>query len=244
MQDDFDRFYWGDKKINDILDKMFAKKANYKDVDDYAVQIGELRERVIISNMKDVDPKYYNDIGAQIIKPQLQKNYDLVVLAAQKTQEALNKKANLGLKAVTPKFNEDKASGLIKKFSAAKNYEELNIAVNENITTFTKGIVSDSIYENASFQYKAGLRPVIKRIPYSGCCKWCTDLGGVYNYADVMNSGNSVYRFHARCRCYIIYDPQDGSRRVDLRTGRGDVSIESEEKRKEAIRRYEQIRKG
>ena len=38
-------------------------------------------------------------------------------------------------------------------------------------------------------------------------------LAGVYNYPDVPED---VYRRHNNCRCQVIYDPKDGSRKQDV----------------------------
>ena len=59
-----------------------------------------------------------------------------------------------------------------------------------------------------------GYKPVIVRRASFGCCKWCRGLAGVYNYDEVKDKGNDVFRRHANCRCQVIYDPSNGSKKV------------------------------
>ena len=220
MQRDFELLYESNKTIDKILSKMLKGTATYKDVDRYAMEVGEIRETAILNHVGSVPIDVYDEISEAILSPQLKRNYELVCGAAAKTQEALNKRARLGLKAVNPEYNVDKANGLIAKLKAVSSEEEAIAVITHNVTTFTKGVVYDSMEANVKFHHGAGLSPVIKRIAVGNCCKWCEQMAGVYNYYDVMETGNDVYRFHANCRCYIVYDPQDGSRAISTRTKR------------------------
>ena len=220
MRQDFETAYNNNKRIQRYLKLVREHKSDYKTADLYAMEVGGIREQVILSYLPDLSPAEFEKIATQVILPQLKDNHEIAADFAVEVQSILNEKARIGLKAKRPEFNADKANGLIQKFSAAETVEEANSVINQNITTFTKGIISDAIYDNAQLHYDVGLDPVIKRIPFSGCCKWCTDLGGVYKYSEVKNKGNDVYRFHANCRCHIIYDPQDGSRKINTKTQR------------------------
>lgn len=218
MRRDFEQSYKKNARIQLYLKRVRENKSDYKTADRYAMEVGIIREQVILGYLPDINPTDYAVIANQVILPQLKDNFEITADFAVEVQTLLNKKARLGLKAKRPDFNTDKAGGLVDKFSAAKTAEEAGSVINQNITTFTKGIVADAIYENAELHYDVGLDPVIKRIAFSGCCKWCTSMGGTYKYAEVKNAGNDVYRFHANCRCHIIYDPQDGTRKVNTKT--------------------------
>lgn len=218
MRQDFEQAYNSNKHIQHYLKLVRDRKSDYKTADRYAMEVGALREQVILEYLPDLSPSEYEEIAKLVILPQLKDNYDFTSDFAVQVQTILNEKARIGLKAKKPDFNTDKANGLIQKFSAAETTEEAQAVINQNITTFTKGIISDAIYDNAQLHYDVGLEPVIKRVAFGGCCKWCTGLAGVYKYAEVANKGNDVYRFHANCRCHIIYDPQDGTRKVNTKT--------------------------
>ena len=81
--------------------------------------------------------------------------------------------------------------------------------------------MDDCVRENADFQYKAGLSPKIERRTVGKCCEWCSKLAGTYEYDDVKDRGNDVFRRHKNCHCIVSYNPGDGSkRRQNVHTGR------------------------
>jgi hypothetical protein len=61
------------------------------------------------------------------------------------------------------------------------------------------------------------MRPRIIRASVGGCCKWCNDVAGVYEYPNVPKD---VFRRHRYCRCIVEYDPGDGSKRKNVHTKR------------------------
>lgn len=218
MRKDFEQAYNKNDLIQHYLKLMREKKSDYKTADRYAMEVGELREKIIMQYLPDISPEDFEQVAHQVILPQLKDNYEVTTEFTSEVQTQLNQKARLGLKAKKPEFDTDKANGLVDKFSNSETVEEAQSVINQNITTFTKGIVSDAIHDNADMHYNAGLDPVIRRVAFSGCCKWCTSMAGTYRYEDVKNTGNDVYRFHANCRCHITYDPQDGTRKVNTKT--------------------------
>lgn len=218
MQYDFLELYSKDGKIRSALNKTYNGTSDYKDVDTYAMHVGAIREKVILKYVPDISPEDYAELGDKIVYQGIKENYDYVCSVAAETQLSLNKKANLGLNSVTPKFNQDKADGIVTLVKEAVDYKEVTQAINQNIETYSKGVVSDFIHANADFQYNSGLSPVIHRIVAPGCCDWCSALGGTYEYKDVKNTGNDIYRFHANCKCQIVYDPRDGGRRINTKT--------------------------
>lgn len=218
MQYYFLELYGKDVKIRRILKKTFNGTTNYSDVDVYAMRVGAIREQVIFEYLPYIKPEDFAELADKIVYPSIKENYDYVCSVAAETQLALNKKANIGLNSVTPKFNKDKADGIVTLVKEAVDYKEVTQAINQNLETYSKGVVSDFIHANADMHYNSGLSPIIRRVAFSGCCKWCSDLEGVYEYSEVKNTGNDVYRFHANCKCQITYDPQDGGRRINTKT--------------------------
>ena len=51
----------------------------------------------------------------------------------------------------------------------------------------------------------SGLAPKIKRTSTGHCCEWCEKLAGTYNYEDVRDTGNNVFRRHRHCRCTVEF---------------------------------------
>lgn len=77
--------------------------------------------------------------------------------------------------------------------------------LNESLVNFTMLVVDDAIKENAGIQFMSGLAPKIKRTSTGKCCKWCDRLVGTYNYEDVQDTGNDVFRRHKHCRCTVEF---------------------------------------
>ena len=84
--------------------------------------------------------------------------------------------------------------------------------IGEPIINFAQAIVDDTVRVNADFQYKAGLSPKIIRTSTRKCCKWCDKLTGVYEYEEVSDNGNDVFRRHKYCKCLVEYAPGDGTK--------------------------------
>ncbi|MDY3006008.1 polymorphic toxin type 50 domain-containing protein [Anaerococcus porci] len=79
-------------------------------------------------------------------------------------------------------------------------------------------VIDNLIRSNADFHYKAGLSPKIIRKSNGHCCDWCSSLVCVYDYKDVKDNGNAVFRRHRHCDCTVIYDPRDGGKKRNVHT--------------------------
>lgn len=146
----------------------------------------------------------------------LDRNYALVARYCGLTQKALNEKAGLGLQPVLPKHDRDRAEGITKHVSSAKDPQQAAARLATDVESYDRHIVDESVRENADFHFRSGLRATVTRIAAPGCCKWCTELAGEYLYAEVKRTGDDVWRRHANCGCRIEYDPGNGSGRVEV----------------------------
>lgn len=201
-------------KNNDKLTKIFAKvqsgTATYNEANEYAIEAGEILAKSYkkhISSSVLPDGKMYYNIAERVITPTLTDNYNLVANITTEIQKSLNEAANIGIKAITPKLNQDRIDGIINRISSEDNFDDVAWILDEPVKTFSQSIVDDSIRDNAEFHAKAGLRPKIVRRLAGGCCEWCAKLAGSYTYPDVPKD---VYRRHERCRCTVNYYPGDG----------------------------------
>ena len=122
----------------------------------------------------------------------------------------LNEQAGLHIKALRPDLNRDRIDGLVNYVSNADQYEDVRKSTEQDVVNFSQSVATDAVHKNADFQYKAGLTPKIRREAESGCCKWCQSLEGTYDYGDVRNTGNDVWRRHRACKCKVTYDPGTG----------------------------------
>ena len=153
---------------------------------------------------------YYN-IASRLIPSTLDENYKLVSDYAAKAQQALNQKAGIGLKALKAPQNEDRVNGIVNAVSNAEWYDDVSGWILTAMENFCQNIVDRTIQTNADFHAKAGLSPKIIRKAERKCCKWCRALAGKFDYSDLPDD---IYRRHDNCRCTVLYDPADGSKKL------------------------------
>lgn len=212
LKKEFEKRYDSNESIQTLI-RQIDEGANYRIANQYALEVGDLladvlREK-ISSNILPQGKMFYN-IATKTIEPMLENNYKLISKECEKIQKYLNEVSNLGMNVVVPKINQDRVDGLIDIISGPDKYDDIKYVLDESIPNFSQSIVDDTIHENARFQYDAGLSPKITRVATGKCCKWCSNLAGTYDYADVKDTGNDVFRRHRSCRCIVTYHPING----------------------------------
>ena len=203
--------------IADLQKRLRESGVSYREAEEYAARIGELLSRALRENISpEILPggKMPLDLAEEILRPLLTQNYEEASRVAAQVQKSLNERAGLGMNALRPEVNEDRATGIIEKISSYDSYEEGSWLTGEPVVNYTQSAVEDTIRKNADAHFKAGLLPKIKRIATGGCCKWCRSLAGTYDYP----VDRDVYRRHENCRCLVLYDPRDGGKIQDAHT--------------------------
>ena len=117
----------------------------------------------------------------------------------------MNKEAGLGIKYQEPKFNWDRVNGLIDEIQNHENFSDIEKSFYDQLVNFSENIVDDSIRDNAGKLFRSGVRTLVIRQAEFKACQWCRDVAGSYDYAEVRNGGNDVWRRHENCRCTIDY---------------------------------------
>lgn len=222
------------KIIQEIEDKISAGIATYGDADVYAVEIGDMLAKAYMKITGDMlpDGKMYYNIAEKVLRPTLEENYAIVSDMAERVQKGLNTKAGLGLNAIKPDIDNSRVDGFIDRVADADSFDSIKWILEEPVRNFAQNIVDETVRQNANFHANIGLKPKIVRkaearridtyykygpngkrwgpyIQYMPC-QWCLSLEGEYNYEDVSNTGNDVFRRHERCRCIVEYYPGDG----------------------------------
>lgn len=217
LKNDYENEVSQNKTIQSILKKTKEGTADYTDSLKFAKEIGKCVEKAFSNNINDEvlpDSKMYYDLAKALVEPMCKESYKLIASHCAAVQTSLNKKANIGLRAMQPVYNSEKTEGIINYISSANIYSDREQSFLDSLSTNAKSVVDDSVKRNAEFHYQSGLSPKIIRTAVGKTCKWCQEVAGVYDYKDVKNTGNDVFRRHANCDCTVIYDPNDGSRTV------------------------------
>lgn len=151
------------------------------------------------------DGKMYYNIAMDVVLPACEMNHDVVSDLAYQVMKITNEKAGVPLGAKIAKMGKENVLNIIDKITSYDNYDDAKWLLQEPIVNASIKIVDDTIAANADFQLKAGIDAVIQRVSMGNCCDWCKSIAGVYNYSDVKNKGNDVFRRHNYCRCMVLY---------------------------------------
>ncbi|MGM0124875.1 hypothetical protein IGI37_002269 [Enterococcus sp. AZ194] len=210
INEEFDSKTLKSAKLKNAIKLLKSKKVNYLDVNDFAIEVGEILAGVFKNNITaDVlpDSKMYYNIADRILNQTLQKNYELISNYAIDVQTILNHEAGLRLKAQAPALNQNRIDGLVNKLTEYDDFELAKWLLDEPIVNFSQSVVDDAIKANADFHFNAGLSPKITRRVSGHACEWCKNLSGTYDYH---SEPDDIYRRHERCRCTVEYNPKDG----------------------------------
>lgn len=227
--------------IKDKLKVLKNKKANYKDANEFAVEVGKILAVTFHDKIKTgdlPDGKMYYNIAKRLIEPNMVKNYNLASEYSREVQSQLNRQANISIQAQKADLNQDRIDKIVDKITGYDSYDEGKWLLNEPVINFTQAVVDETVRKNADLHAKAGLSPKIERYTNGKCCDWCDKLAGIYNYEDIKNTGNEVFMRHRHCDCLVIYDPKNGSKRTNVHTHKPVDDSSEKEKR---IRLNEEI---
>lgn len=190
----------------------------WADAEDYAARLGELKSRALQRSITAEllpDGRMSRELAEEILTPALTENYRLALDAAVRVQESLNRSAELGLKAVRPELNADRIQGFVERIGQGESFDEVSWLLGEPVVNFTQAVADETLEDNVEAHAGAGLSPKITRIAEGGCCKWCAELEGEYDYPPP----HDAYRRHENCRCQVLYQPVKG-RYTDVHTKR------------------------
>ena len=209
VRKDFTAALENDKLIAQVYRQIADSTATHKHSNAFAQRVGELLADALQANIsadKLPDGRMYYNIAQRVLEPLLTDNYELAADVAAQVQELLNNAAGFGMKAIKPKLDAERVENIINKVSSAENYDDVAWMLDEPVVNFTQTAVDDTIRENVEFHAKSGLSPKVTRTVAGGCCEWCSNLAGVYDYP----VSREIYRRHNYCRCLVLYDPGDG----------------------------------
>lgn len=130
----------------------------------------------------------------------MRNNYNIISSATEQVQTSLNEKAGLGIKALVPEYDTDRANGIIKHVTSSL-YDNIKASFLNSVVNYSQSIVDKSIEKNADFQYESGMLPTIKRT-LNGIkpCAFCIKRAGTYDYP---LKDREVYRRHTNCYCTV-----------------------------------------
>jgi len=196
------------------LEKIISEGADqYKYAEEMAREVGKILNGALRTYLPEAltNGMLYRKAAEVVLKQPMLKAVKPVSDAASSVQKNINAQAGIGINPIIPEVNEDQVNGIITGICNAESYESGKETLFDQVENFLEGHVDDSVYDNAGFQYEAGLDPTVTRTAAAKCCKWCDQLAGTYDYEKVKNKGNDVWRRHKNCHCVINYNPGEKS---------------------------------
>ena len=137
--------------------------------------------------------------------PSLTQMHGLIDDVAQQVQTHLNRVAELGIKAQSVPVDAERIGGIASALEAAEDTAQAESLLRRTSENYARHVGDEAVRRNAAFQSRAGLKPTIRRTSAAKCCAWCAEVAGTYDYADVSQQGDNVWRRHLDCRCLITY---------------------------------------
>ena len=132
-----------DGKMKALKEKLKKGEAAYKDAHTFAIESGSMLSEAFLNNLSsDVlpDGKLYYNIADRVIRPMMEKNFELISENTMEIQTILNKQANVGIRAISPEINQDKIQGIIDLVSGKENFDDIAYMLEEPIVNFSQSV--------------------------------------------------------------------------------------------------------
>ena len=192
-----------DKRAQALLKKIQEGGGTYAIASDYAVRVGEclaavLRERAPLLDRSEWDLD-------DLIPRSLGLDHGIVVNACEQVQMDLYRDAGLGIQYQKPLFDNSRAWGLVAELRDNPQFTNIERSFYDQLVNFSQNVVDESIRANADLMLRSGIESTVIRTPDFKACAWCRAVAGRYDYSEVRDTGNDVWRRHENCRCTIDY---------------------------------------
>lgn len=217
-----------DPQLRKFLERVEAGTATQAEVQRLSETLGNILGDVLAEFYAPgylPDETLYWNIAERTLIPMLRENHQTINQAATLVQNATDEGNGIGLNPIQTKFPEERATGIVRDM--CEDGIELAESVRRmktDVTNITESFFDDWVQTNAAFRYQTGMNPQIIRSTNGNCCEWCSNLAGVYDYSEVRDTGNDVYRRHTNCNCQITFKDNRARRMQNVSTRRGEAS--------------------
>lgn len=196
-----DRFY-SDPLIRSLYRRVADGKATYAEVQTFAQRASVICSEVLMDYAPEAD---FAEWARELVTPSLTQMHGLIDDVAQQVQTHLNRVAELGIKAQSVPVDAERIGGIASALEAAEDTAQAESLLRRTSENYARHVGDEAVRRNAAFQSRAGLKPTIRRTSAAKCCAWCAEVAGTYDYADVSQQGDNIWRRHLDCRCLITY---------------------------------------
>ncbi|MCD8206395.1 MAG: hypothetical protein LUD72_00500 [Bacteroidales bacterium] len=196
-----------DKTIQRIQRKVDKGTATHLETEEYAKRLGEITSKALQDHLTEdalPDGNLSYGIAKATVGKTLRDNFTRVNVVGKDVQLSMNIGAGIGLMAKGAVLNADRIEGLVSNMDNCHLLEDARELMGEPVINTTQSFADDLVKENADFHYEVGLSPQVVRTADAGCCEWCENLEGTYDYPV---EDEDVYHRHEYCKCVVTYHP-------------------------------------
>ncbi len=259
----FTRLIRSDSKLKALVEKARGSML-YEDANEVAIRLGELASESMLQTSVNVE-RFTEDIARELVTDPLTSIHELVSDVVRTVQHNLLDDAGTGLSSLAADLDTNRIEGLISKLASYDNAQDAQWLLKEPVINYSQSVVDLSMRKNMDANKKAGFKATVvrkaepqgtrKRIQrvrangkvysyqrtYIVPCEWCKELAGTYDYEEVKQTGEDVWRRHEGCRCTLTYHlgdrtdvvwSRDDSEQIQLRTERQERERRAVEERK------------
>ena len=194
--------FYSDPLIRSLYRRVADGKATYAEVQTFAQRASVICSEVLMDYAPEAD---FAEWARELVTPSLTQMHGLIDDVAQQVQTHLNRVAELGIKAQSVPVDAERIGGIASALEAAEDTAQAESMLRRTSENYARHVGDEAVRRNAAFQSRAGLKPTIRRTSAAKCCAWCAEVAGTYDYADVSQQGDNVWRRHLDCRCLITY---------------------------------------
>lgn len=184
--------------------RIINKTANYQTLTDYSKVLGDVAGGCISRNIaQGIVDEELEAFAVECLAPVYRQCQNTMLNYSKKVQIIYNEKAGIQLNPVDVPRDESRIAHIIERFNGDESFETLKFLTESDVVrSITRGVVTDTIRENARFQEDAGLKVTISRSG-SGCCDWCASMVGTYD--SIHDLPDDFWLVHRGCTCEINY---------------------------------------
>lgn len=199
-----DRLMGTSPTIRALSRKIKNNTATLQDAYRYAREVGNIRKKTlknVIDSEKLPDGRMYYNIANDVVNDSLKKDHKTVAEFAKSAQRIKNQSMKLGLEPLEEEVDQENIDSIIDAVSSDE-YNKVSTMFGIMCATFVSRVVDRSIYKNASYQNKIGIKIIIERTGGANCCPWCEGLTGSW---PIDQAPDDVRARHDNCSCSVDY---------------------------------------